>query len=530
MKVLRRAYQALTLAPLAIMALILFVFLASCGLVPSFHPAGSSSDSNDKDGGGSTLDVSALPDKAKPYVKWVLYASKRYAKDCPEVTPQLLAAQIQQESGWNPKAESPAGAQGISQFMPGTWKTFKMDVATKDNEEQPDGNYDVFTAGDAITAQARYDCALVRDVKSMLNNTWKSSCKHPRTGQMVGPPTKSDPVRGGIQELMLAAYNSGPCNVSASRGVSDIGETKHYVKTIMALMHTYEKAVAAAVGGDVQKVISLAEQQIGKPYVLGAPSGSTASFDCSSLVQYVYKKAVGVSLPRTSQAQAKAGRKIDKGQPLQPGDLLIYSFESTNDHIGLYVGNSTMIHARNSRYGVVSTNVATPGNGYATTDRNYQFAVRLMEPETGQNVGNSSGRYVKPSNYPIGTPYHQNGSAWSKGYHTGVDFLSPSGKPVVAVGSGKVVSAGWSGSYGYEVIIRHSDGGSNVFSEYAHMIKGTLTVKAGDTVEAGKVIGKSGETGNAFGPHLHFEIRREPGRFGDDIDPVAWLRKKGVKV
>jgi murein DD-endopeptidase MepM/ murein hydrolase activator NlpD len=534
MKGLKRIYRAATLAPLGIFALIIFIFLASCGIVPSFDDGDSENAAASKGGGGSTLDESALPAEAKPYVKWVLAASKKYAKDCPEVTPQLLAAQIQQESGWDPKAKSPVGAQGISQFMPGTWRSTAakadLDVSNKHNEDQPDGKEDVWTAGDAIMGQAAYDCALVRDVKSMLNLKWKSSCKHPRTGSMVGPPTKSDPVKGGIQELMLAAYNSGPCNVAASRGISDIKETQNYVKTIMALMHKYEKAVAEVANGDVLKVIALAEQQVGKPYVYGAALNDTSEFDCSSLMYYVFSKAAGIKLPRTSQQQAKEGRKLVKGEKLEPGDLLFYSFTGKVDHVGLYAGNSIMIHAANPKRGVVRENVSTPSNGYDTSGKNFEFAVRLMEKDTGQNVGNAKGRFVRPSEAPIGTPWHKQGSAWSRGYHTGVDFTAKTGAPVMAVADGTVVSAGKSGSYGNEVIIRHKDGGKSVYSEYAHMQDGSLTVRAGQKVEAGKIIGRTGETGNTFGPHLHFEMRKEPGRFGDDIDPLAWLRGKGVKV
>lgn len=534
MKVLKQVRRVWTLAPLGAFALVLFIFLASCGIVPTFDD--DDSTENTGSSSGTTLDVGALPDKAKPYIKWVMYAAKKYGTKCPEVTPQLLAAQIMQESGWDPGVSSSANAQGIAQFIPSTWESFKMDVSNKNNEDKPDGIYDVWTPGDAIVAMARYDCALVSgDIKNMLEYKWTATCKHPRTKQRVGPPTPSSPMRGTKQELMLAAYNSGSCNVSASRGVSDIAETQNYVKSIMALKATYEKVVAEYVNLDVAHVISLAEQQVGKPYVYGAPEGDTTKFDCSSLMQYVYKKGAGIQLPRTSQRQAAAGRVIPKGQKIEPGDLLVYSFESANDHIGIYAGNSIMIHARNSKYGVVKVNVSDSSTGYDTMGKAYQFAVRLMEKSTGQNVGNKnapaeSGSYRKPSDFAVGTPYHKNGPMWSKGYHTGVDFLSPSGNPVYAVGDGEVVSAGKVNSYGNEVIIRHMDGGRKVYSQYAHMQDGSLKVRAGQLVKAGTVIGISGATGNVDGAHLHFEIRNDPGRFGNDIDPIAWLRRKGVKI
>ncbi|MFH9613713.1 peptidoglycan DD-metalloendopeptidase family protein [Streptomyces pratensis] len=122
-----------------------------------------------------------------------------------------------------------------------------------------------------------------------------------------------------------------------------------------------------------------------------------------------------------------------------------------------------------------------------------------------------------------GTPYHQAGS-WSSGYHTGVDFPVPTGTSVKAVASGKVVSAGWAGAYGYEIVIRHGDGR---YSQYAHL--SSLHVREGQQVGSGQRIARSGSTGNSTGPHLHFEIRTGPG-YGSDIDPVAYLRAGGVSM
>ncbi|MFD3518779.1 transglycosylase family protein [Streptomyces sp. NPDC058657] len=122
------------------------------------------------------------------------------------------------------------------------------------------------------------------------------------------------------------------------------------------------------------------------------------------------------------------------------------------------------------------------------------------------------------------TPYRAAGSSWSKGYHTGVDFPVPTGTSVKAVGAGNVVSAGYAGSYGYQVVIRHADG---KYSQYAHL--SALTVREGQKVDSGQRIGRSGSTGNSTGPHLHFEVRTGPG-FGSDVDPVAYLRAGGVTV
>jgi len=131
---------------------------------------------------------------------------------------------------------------------------------------------------------------------------------------------------------------------------------------------------------------------------------------------------------------------------------------------------------------------------------------------------------VAPVNASLGTAYRKTGSAWSKGYHTGVDFAVATGTSVKAVAAGKVVTSGWGGSFGYQVVIRHADGR---YTQYAHL--SAISVKAGQTVGGGQRIGRSGSTGNSTGPHLHFEVRTGPG-FGSDIDPVAYLRAGGVRI
>jgi len=149
---------------------------------------------------------------------------------------------------------------------------------------------------------------------------------------------------------------------------------------------------------------------------------------------------------------------------------------------------------------------------------------KATSDKTKSEKAGTSHSLVAPVNAAMGTPYRAAGSSWSKGYHTGVDFPVPTGTSVKAVGAGHVVSAGWGGSFGYQVVIRQADGR---YTQYAHL--SAISVKAGQSVSGGQRIGRSGSTGNSTGPHLHFEVRTGPG-FGSDIDPVAYLRAGGVKI
>ncbi len=103
--------------------------------------------------------------------------------------------------------------------------------------------------------------------------------------------------------------------------------------------------------GRAQQAVSYALAQVGKGYVMGTTGPST--FDCSGLMYAAYKQ-VGISLPRTSQAQFSAGTSVSKGD-LQPGDLVFYYGGIT--HVGMYIGNGQIVHAANPRSGVVTASV-----------------------------------------------------------------------------------------------------------------------------------------------------------------------------
>ncbi|MFE7749177.1 peptidoglycan DD-metalloendopeptidase family protein [Streptomyces sp. NPDC057428] len=144
--------------------------------------------------------------------------------------------------------------------------------------------------------------------------------------------------------------------------------------------------------------------------------------------------------------------------------------------------------------------------------------------DSGASQSNASGWSAPVENPTVTTQYHVAGASWSSGYHTGSDFQAASGTSVRSIGPGTVVSAGWGGAYGNEIVIQHSDG---MYSQYAHL--SSLEVSAGQTVTGGQEIGLSGSTGNSTGPHLHFEVRTGPS-YGSDVDPIAYLRSHGVSI
>ena len=105
-----------------------------------------------------------------------------------------------------------------------------------------------------------------------------------------------------------------------------------------------------------QDIVNYALQFVGYNYTWGGTSPSTG-FDCSGLVQYVYKQ-FGYSLNRVAADQAKNGRHVEASE-LQPGDILcFYSGSSYIGHVGIYIGNGQFVHASNSTTGVIISNLA----------------------------------------------------------------------------------------------------------------------------------------------------------------------------
>lgn len=154
--------------------------------------------------------------------------------------------------------------------------------------------------------------------------------------------------------------------------------------------------------------------------------------------------------------------------------------------------------------------------------REAQEAKAAAEAKAAQEqAAKSVGSWALPTSaYTLTSHYGDSGSMWSSGHHTGLDFAAPTGTPVKAVGGGKITSAGWSGSYGYRIVLELPDG-TEVW--YCHLSSMSVT---GGSVAAGDTIGRVGATGNVTGPHLHLEVREG----GSTVDPLAWLTAKGLNV
>jgi cell wall-associated NlpC family hydrolase len=143
----------------------------------------------------------------------------------------------------------------------------------------------------------------------------------------------------GVNSQIAAANNPRPPAQNTNSGSSSGGST------------STPSQPPAPSGPRAQKVVDFAMSKVGGPYVWGG-EGPTG-YDCSGLTKMAYAQ-VGISLPHNARTQYNYGQPVAKSN-LQPGDLVFYYSGPT--HVGIYVGNGKVVHARNAALGIQMTNV-----------------------------------------------------------------------------------------------------------------------------------------------------------------------------
>ena len=128
-------------------------------------------------------------------------------------------------------------------------------------------------------------------------------------------------------------------------------------------------------------------------------------------------------------------------------------------------------------------------------------------------VPSAAARFAWPVDGPVTSPF--GATAGRKDRHSGIDIAGDTGDPIYAAADGRVLRIADHAHYGLLVVIEH-DGGYATW--YGHA--SALEVRKGNAVTRGQVIAHVGETGNARGTHLHFEVRRN-GRL---VDPLPFLK------
>ena len=219
------------------------------------------------------------------------------------------------------------------------------------------------------------------------------------------------------------------------------------------------------------------------------------------------------------------------GQAISAGDTT----PTASHQRGSYVANLSSASLEGRDATQVSRSSARPsvatGKRAMTTVAEKQARARVNLLRSAANDAQdyakqlSSDQWVLPtSGFHISVWFGEAGGYWSSGYHTGIDFATAYGTPAVAVGNAVVKQAGYDGAYGNQ-IRRQFDNGDEVW--YNHL--SAIEVTAGQAVTQGQEIGRVGDTGNAFGYHLHFEYRLASD-LENAVDPAPYFAKHGIAL
>jgi cell wall-associated NlpC family hydrolase len=247
------------------------------------------------------------------------------------IPPALLKAVAKAESGFDPNATSPAGAQGMMQLMPGTARGL--------------GVTNPLDPMQSLEGGARY---LRRQLDAF----------------------------GWDMQKAVAAYNAGPAAVTRYGGIPPFAETRAYVPRVMGYFAQFSPdpanapapaaaSSAAAYGlpaslrptGVGAQVVQQGLTFLGTPYVWGGES--PAGFDCSGLAQYLYRKQ-GVSIPRVAADQFHAGTPVQSSQ-MRPGDLVFFARNGYVHHVGIYIGGGKFLQAPHTGDVVKISSLTEPG-------------------------------------------------------------------------------------------------------------------------------------------------------------------------
>lgn len=182
-------------------------------------------------------------------------------------------------------------------------------------------------------------------------------------------------------------------------------------------------------------------------------------------------------------------------------------------------------------YSLIESNILTDTT---KNTRLEQIIIRSKDHKDGEASTEKIWVYGKTKMKPVFmAPFNEYRGKNENGkprYHQGVDLSAGGGNEIVAAWPGEVVYASKRSGYGQCVIIKHKNTWKlkglpltpYFVTVYGHLVMGSITVKVGQFVEAGTVIGKEGSTGRSTGPHLHFEIRPSIDE-GGAVDPTPFL-------
>ena len=432
----------------------------------------------------------------------ILALLPRAASACPGLPWPVLAAIARIESDFTPNAVGPlierfagtedAQALGMMQFLPSTYRGYAA-------------------GADGLTGKG-LGMAGIWDAESSLYAAALYLCDN-------GAP-------GDLQRALFA-YNNA----------------QWYVDQVLATAARYGYLAAGPGPAGLAGVIAVASRYLDWPYIWGGASPEAGGFDCSGLIQFAFAQ-VGVSLPRTAQAQYDAVTPVDR-DGLAPGDLVFFAdtYPSAEPitHVGLYIGGGQMINAPVEGQPIAIMPVFTgfwgehfagggrvagaPGGG-ASGQVPCVAPLPLQDSETNLTLPAGVAAIMSAIfggvAYPVTQGWGPSPYAGEPAYlgyptfHAGIDFGAPAGTPLFAPADG--VASPRVGSGGN--LIETLDLGNGYRFTYMHLSRQLASgpVRRGDPIG---LVGYSGYVVPAGpgGAHLHLELA---GPDGGWIAPEQW--------
>lgn len=321
-------------------------------------------------------------------------------------------------------------------------------------------------------------------------------------GQSNSPyrnPTRTSPL--AVLPNLLGKTNNQPemfsfGSLSKSLGLSSQSSSPEtsVFHSLASLQPRAEPPAAIANPGHVRdetlgnldsNVLNIAQQYIGTPYVFGAASGDTSAFDCSSYVQYVYKR-VGAELPRTAWTQYQATQ--DVGNSPQPGDLVFFrdtydaqSGDPSNtlnvSHVAIYMGNGKFIGAQGA-----DVNIGDLNSTYWKPKVVGFRRVPGMSPT--QAAGLTAADAASTTNIQ-----HADGNTVGEAVHRAINNLMP-GVETVTPEEGRSTIVSLAREYGGD--------------DFAHIINAITHIEGG-------LENPVGDDGHSFGPFQFYDGGQLPG-------------------
>ncbi|GAB3318014.1 hypothetical protein GCM10027451_36400 [Geodermatophilus aquaeductus] len=275
--------------------------------------------------------------------------------------------------------------------------------------------------------------------------------------------------------------------------------------------------------GDLQ-VDALAELRVARVQQANADSEARAARDAMAAAEAEAETAraaadAQLATQEATYAQVSA-QKADYEQQLQSAEIQLLELQGARD---AYQQWQQQKAAEEAAAAAAAARAAEEAAAAAAAARAAASSSRAGSTATAPSGGGSAGSsgYVKPTSGRVTSCF---GPRWGTMTY-GVDIAAPIGTPIYAATSGVVKRAGSATGFGLAVYILGDDGAVTV---YGHINR--YFVQAGDRVIAGEQIAEVGNKGQSTGPHLHFEVHPNGAMYSGAVDPVPWLRARGVDI